>query len=112
MLARTGRIDICNEHDAVMGCIGPISHDMGLLMGAIELSVLCTFICRVGYFDAQIRETLLYKEGLTYLPSLEKKQTNCLQRMKYKTTCIPHHFLYFIIEKNIAQIPSHPFVAK
>jgi hypothetical protein len=31
------------------------------LSSAIELIVLCAFVCGVGYFDAQIRETLLYK---------------------------------------------------
>jgi len=30
-------------------------------MGAIELIILCAFVYKVGYFDAQIRETLLYK---------------------------------------------------
>jgi hypothetical protein len=32
-------------------------------------SFLCAFICKVGYFDAQIRETLLFQVGgLTHLP--------------------------------------------
>jgi hypothetical protein len=36
---------------------------------AIESIVLCAFICKVGYFDAQIRETLLFQVGgLTHLP--------------------------------------------
>ena len=41
--------------------IGHVSHHLGSILGAIELTVLCAFICTVGYFDAQIRETLLYK---------------------------------------------------
>jgi hypothetical protein len=30
-------------------------------LSAIELTNLCAFVCRVGFFDAQIREMLLYK---------------------------------------------------
>ena len=41
--------------------IGAISYQWQSLLGAIALTVLCAFQCRVGYFDAQIRETLLYK---------------------------------------------------
>ena len=58
----------------MIGWIGLVSHPLGLFMGAIELDVLCTFICRVGYFDAQIRETLLYQEGVVLLAYLEKKK--------------------------------------
>ena len=28
-------------------------------VSAIELTVLCAFVCKVGYFDAQNKETLL-----------------------------------------------------
>ena len=38
-----------------------ISHHLGSNMSAIELNILCTFVWRVGCFDAQNRETLLYK---------------------------------------------------
>jgi hypothetical protein len=52
----------CNDRwDAVIGQIGVVSHHLQSLLGAIELTTLCAFIYRVGYFDAQIRETLLYK---------------------------------------------------
>ena len=37
------------------------SRHLRSLLGAIELIVFCAFVCRVGYFDAQIRKTLLYK---------------------------------------------------
>ena len=50
--------------------IGLISYHYGLLLGAIELIVLCAFICIVGYFDAQLRETLLYTLGFDVLPTL------------------------------------------
>jgi hypothetical protein len=43
----------------VNGRIGPVLHQLGSLLGAIELIFLCEFICKVGY--AQIKETLLYK---------------------------------------------------
>ena len=38
-----------------------VSHHLRSLLGAIELTVLCAFVCKVEYFDVQIRETLLYK---------------------------------------------------
>ena len=42
--------------------------------GVIELTVLCAFfVSRVGYFDAQIREALLYtSRGFDLLASLGK----------------------------------------
>jgi hypothetical protein len=46
--------------DAVSGRIGVVSHHLRSLLGAIELTVLCAFVCIVGYFDAQSSETLLY----------------------------------------------------
>ena len=49
------------EKDAMIGKIGYISHHLGSLSGAIELIVLCAFVIKVGYFDTQIRETVLYK---------------------------------------------------
>ena len=45
----------------MIGWIGVVSHHLRLLLGAIELIVLCAFVCRVEYFDAQIKETLLNK---------------------------------------------------
>ena len=41
--------------------IGVVSHHLRSLLDAIESTVLCESVCRVGYFDAQIKETLLYK---------------------------------------------------
>ena len=41
--------------------MGVVSHQLQSLLGAIELILLCAFICRVGYFDAQTKKTLLYK---------------------------------------------------
>ena len=36
--------------------------DLRSLLGAIELTIqLCAFVCGVGYFNAHIKETLLYK---------------------------------------------------
>lgn len=31
------------------------------LLGVIELTALCAYVCIVGYYDPQIRETLSYK---------------------------------------------------
>jgi hypothetical protein len=44
--------------------IGAISYQWQSLLGIIELTVLCAFQCKVGNFDAQTRETLLYKYGI------------------------------------------------
>ena len=49
------------ETDAMIGKIDYVSHHLESLSGVIELTVLCAFVFKVGYFDAQIRETLLYK---------------------------------------------------
>ena len=40
--------------------IGLVSCHLGSPRGAIELTVLCAFVCKVGYFDAQIKKILLY----------------------------------------------------
>ena len=45
----------------MIGWIDVIAHHSQSFLGAIELTVMCAFICKVGYFDAQIRETLVYK---------------------------------------------------
>ena len=57
MVSQKGCTD--RPHVAI-GWIGPLSHHLGSLLGDIELNVLCAFVCRVGYFDTQIKETLLY----------------------------------------------------
>ena len=46
---------------------------------AIELIVSHTSVCRVGYFDAQIRETALYKQGAQFTLLLGVNITNHLQ---------------------------------
>ena len=45
----------------MFGRIGVVSHHLQSLLDVIELIVLCAIECIVGYFDAQIRETLSYK---------------------------------------------------
>ena len=45
----------------MIGPIGVVSQHLRSFLGAIELTVLCAFVSQVNYFDAQIRETLLYK---------------------------------------------------
>ena len=55
----------CSDRsDVVIGSIGHILHCLESLLDVIEWTLLCTFICREGYFDAQIWETLLYKQGV------------------------------------------------
>jgi hypothetical protein len=55
---------VIGRPDAVVHPIGLVSHHLGRLLDAIELTIcvhLYKFVCRVGYFDAQIRVTVLYK---------------------------------------------------
>ena len=47
--------------DVVIGRIGVVSYHLQSLCGALELTFLCAFVCMVRYFDASMRETLLYK---------------------------------------------------
>ena len=47
--------------DTLIGQIGLVSQHLESILGAIELTISRAFINKVGYFDAQIRETLLYK---------------------------------------------------
>ena len=57
----------------MIGQIGLVSHHLQSLLGAVELTVLCAFVCRVRYLDAQIRSTLLYKvRGFDLLDCLRK----------------------------------------
>jgi hypothetical protein len=44
----------------VIGLIGLVSRHLGSLLGVIRLTILCAFVRKVGHFDAQIKETLLY----------------------------------------------------
>ena len=53
----------------MIGGIGVVSHHLQPLLGAMELIILCAFISKVYYFDAQIRETLLYKQGFLFVYS-------------------------------------------
>ena len=41
--------------------INLISHHLGSLLGAIELTILCAFVNWICYLDAQVMKTLLYK---------------------------------------------------
>lgn len=47
-----------SKKDAVIGQTSVVSHHLQSHQGDVELTVLCTFVCRVGCFYAQIRETL------------------------------------------------------
>ena len=53
---------VCNDRWEVPNDqIGVVSHHLRSLLGGLELTVLYAFLYRVGYFDSQIRMTLLYK---------------------------------------------------
>ena len=48
-----------NRLDAMIGWAFPVSHHLGSILGAIEFTILCASVYKVGYFGARIRETLL-----------------------------------------------------
>jgi len=47
------------KSNAMIGWIGVVSHHLQSLLDVIELTILCASVCKVGYVDAHIRETLL-----------------------------------------------------
>ena len=54
----------CNDKpDVVIDRISHLLHHLVSLLGDIELIVLCAFVSIIGYFDAQIKETVLYDYG-------------------------------------------------
>ena len=53
---KSGGLKGCNDWPDRC-CFTPLA----ITFGAIELTILCVFVCKVGCFDAQIKETLLYK---------------------------------------------------
>ena len=89
----------------------PISHYLGSLLGAIEVTTLWAFLCRVGYFDAQKHEASVIQlrahagrgEGSTYL-HLWKNVTNSLHGIKSQTNLhssrFPLFHLWKILHKN------------
>ena len=68
--------------DVVTGRIGYVSCHLGSLLSAIEFTVLCVFVCKVGYFDAQIKDTLLFKYGIRLTCLLWKNVPNSLHGIK------------------------------
>lgn len=56
-----GRKECNDKWDGVIGWISVVKQHLQSLFNVIELSILCAFVCKVECFDAQIRETLLYK---------------------------------------------------
>ena len=57
-------ITLVAQKDAVIGLIGVVSYYLQSLLSAFELTVLCAYICRVGNFDTQHDETLVYKYAI------------------------------------------------
>ena len=47
--------------DVVIGQISLVSHQLGLLLGGIELKKICCICIQSRKVDAQIREVLLHK---------------------------------------------------
>ena len=57
VVIRQGCID---RWGALIGRIGVVSQHLRSLLGPIELTILWAFVYRIGYYDAQIMETLIY----------------------------------------------------
>ena len=53
-----GREECNDSWNAMIIHIGVVAHCLQSLLGAIEVIILCTFVCKVGYFDTYIKETL------------------------------------------------------
>ena len=47
--------------DRLVICL--VSHHSWLLLSAMEVTISCACVCKVGYFDVQIRHNLLYNRG-------------------------------------------------
>ena len=64
----------CNDKlDAVICQIGLVPQHLRSLLDVIEWTVLCTFVCKVGYFEAIQIGRLYYKNrGYDLLASLIK----------------------------------------
>jgi hypothetical protein len=76
----------------MIGWIGFISRHLGSLLGVIELTILCAFVCKVGNLDAHITTNFTIQVGLTCL--FGKMLLNFIyMEQNYKIICIPHHFL-------------------
>ena len=58
VLVRKGCSD---KPDVLIGWRGHVLYYLRSFLGVMELIVLCAFVCKVGYFDAHTRETILYK---------------------------------------------------
>jgi hypothetical protein len=48
------------EQVAVIGEISVASHHLRSLLTTFQSTILCVFVCKVGYFDAQVGNSLLY----------------------------------------------------
>ena len=89
----------------MIGQIGVVSHHLRSIVNAIELNVLCAFVCIVEYFDAHIIDIMVYNRRFDLLASL----TKCNQL--FKGNQITNEFAFIIISsapslKNIAQIKA------
>ena len=47
----------------MIGQIGHVSHHLESLVVAIKLTIVYAFVCKVGYFEAQVRGTLCTSRG-------------------------------------------------
>ena len=78
----------CSDRvDATIGWMSDGSNRSSFTPLAITLRyhyMLCAFVCKIKYYDAQIKDSLLYKysRGFDLLAYLREYATKCLQENK------------------------------
>lgn len=84
----------CNHTwDTMIGQIG-VFPPLAITLCTIELAILCAFICTIGYFDAQISETLLRKQGIWLTGLFEKMELIIYMESDHATTLHSSSFFY------------------
>lgn len=101
----TRKSGVLEKIHAVVGRISHVAHHLRSFFNAFEITVLCACVCKVGYFDTQIREIFTVQVGeLTDLPLLATSWQGTILWNNFHSFVIPSTPL-----QNIAQISSHPF---
>ena len=93
MVAQKG----CNNRwDSMISHIGVASHHSWSFLSAIELTVLCTFICKVWYLMLKLGGSTIQVGGFDFTCIFGEMQFIVYMEWIYETTCIPHYFMYSI----------------
>ena len=100
LIIKVGPLKGCNDKwVVVIGWSGYVSHNMQSLLGAIDLTILCAFVCKVG----RLQYT---NKGVDLLATLGKC-SYLFTRNKFTKKLAFLIILSTPTLKNIAQISSH-----